>query len=304
MNSGKILILEERQNPSTDYFVLPALIERGVDASDIQRLSWSHALSASDLNDATVVIVRYLTSSWREAIETNRAGIRQLIYFMDDDLGDWRASQGLSLKYRYKLWRYATRHWGWLMQAKTDFWVSTDYLREKYASQQAVAIVPQRIAMPAGKRCRIFYHATASHRAEIEWLLPVMKQVLAQCPAVDFEIIGDRSTWQAYRHLPRTTVVHPLSWESYQTFISQPGRDIGLAPFLPSKFNAARSHTKMFDIERAEAHGLFAENGPWASLIEARSVSGTDRPEFRLLPMDQAQWVSALVKWAGDISTP
>jgi hypothetical protein len=296
----RALILEEKRNPSTDYFVLPYLISILPPETPIKRLSWHEVLQPTDLEGALVVLVRYVTNPWRNIITNHRQYVNQLVYFIDDDLADAQATNGLPWRYRIKLWLYARRHWNWLMSTKTQFWVSTDFLKNKYAQFQPLTIEPQQI-VSLGKRCRVFYHATASHRAEIEWLLPVMKAVLKQAPFIDFEIIGDRHTLRDYKHLPRTTVVHPMSWQSYQSFVSLTGRDLGLAPFLPSAFNAARSHTKMFDMMRAHAHGLFAENGPWVQPINELKLSQTYDREFKLLPMKQGLWVQKIVEWGQEI---
>jgi hypothetical protein len=110
----------------------------------------------------------------------------------------------------------------------------------------------QNSSPASNRRCRVFYHATASHRAEIEWLFPVMERVLAKAPHIEFEIVGDAKTRKLYQKLPRTTTVNPMSWLEYQRFLCEPARrkvrSIGLAPHLPTPFNAARSYTKVFDI--------------------------------------------------------
>ena len=306
MVAKSILILQEKPNPSTDYFVLSALARLGYDSSCFKFMNWaepihmqSEGFGETSLEGTAIIIVRYLTSDWQRAISKQRQHISQIIYFMDDDLLDWQASQGLSLRYRLKLWRHAYRFKSFLLSHTNEFWVSTSYLAQKYASYNALAIEPQQIAKPQTS-CRIFYHATASHGAEINWLLPVMVEVLKKAPMVDFEIIGDELTWQQYRHLPRTTIVHPMSWQAYQHFIAQPGRDIGLGPFLPSPFNAARSWTKLFDIERAQAHGLLADQGPWVSYLHDHPDL-TFHKKVRLIPMQQDAWVKALISWAHEI---
>jgi hypothetical protein len=171
---------------------------------------------------------------------------------MDDDIPDTTASRRLPLKYRFKL-------------------------------------APQQITTPTD-RYRVFYHATVSHRAEIEWLYPVIATVLEKEPRIDFEIIGDHQTHKLYRKLPRTTVVNPMSWDAYQSFIAQPGRHLGLAPYIHSPFNAARSYTKVFDIQRAGARGTYAEDGPWGR--------HQDRENMVLLPMVEEAWVDEIFRQA------
>jgi hypothetical protein len=295
MSLARILILEEKPNPSTDYFVLPALKAQGHDLTQVERLAWSTPLNPEKLQDRLVVVVRYLTAQWRQSLSEHRARIGQLVYFVDDDLGDWRAAAGLPWRYRAKLYQMATRHWPWLMTHADSVWVSSQALAEKYSAHQPQVLSPTPIASPVG-RCRVFYHASASHRAEIDWLHPVMQDVLAQAPRVDFEIVGDRRTHRDYRELPRTTLVHPMSWQSYQSFVALSGRDIGLAPFLPSAFNAARSYTKLFDIARAQAHGLLADNGPWVSVLQAKHPFKAG--QFRMVPMEQRAWSEALLEWS------
>lgn len=285
----RYLVLQEKSNPSTDYFVLPCLQKMVPDGVPIITISWGSPLDLALLDNACVVLVRYVPSNWRAILTSHRSRLQSLVYFMDDDIPDWRASRGLSLKYRFKLYRHGQRHFGWLKQQNADFWVSTKYLASKYHALNCQQVEPTQLGLPNPQpRCRVFYHATASHRDEIAWLHPVMKAVLAQTPHIDFEIVGDSTTLDLFRGLPRTTVVHPMSWAAYQAFVTQPGRDIGLAPFLTSPFNAARSHTKLFDIQRAGAYALLANNGPWQALSLDFSTSA-------LIPMDQGAWIKAII---------
>lgn len=77
-----------------------------------------------------------------------------------------------------------------------------------------------------------------------------------------------------------------MFWGVYQSFIAQPGRHLGLGPYIESPFNAARSYTKVFDIQRAGARGIYAEGGPW----------GRQQPSQKLvlLPMEQRVWVDEI----------
>jgi len=149
---------------------------------------------------------------------------------------------------------------------------------------------------PASKRrCRVFYHATASHRAEIEWLFPVIQEVLAKAPHIEFEIVGGVKTRKLYQKLPRTTIVSPMSWLEYQKFLIEPERrkihSIGLAPHLPTPFNAARSYTKVFDIERAGAVGILAKEGPWS-----QAGGNLDLSRHCLVPMQRDAWVEEVLR--------
>lgn len=282
----RILIIEENDNPSTDYFVMPHAQTLGL---PISRLHWKDVPTTEQLDQALVIIVRYLTPAWKKNLEQARDQIAALAYFMDDDIPDTTASRGLPLKYRFKLARYGAWQFSWLMKQRAQLWVSTDFLKNKYTPYQPTQLKPQQIPSLT-ERYRVFYHATASHRAEIEWLHPVIAAVLEQEPKIDFEIIGDHQTHNLYRKLPRTTVVNPMSWGAYQHFIAQPGRHLGLAPYIESPFNAARSYTKVFDIQRAGARGIYAEGGPWGR--------HQDPEKMLLLPMVEEVWVNEIARKA------
>ena len=287
MHLGKIYIVEEGINPSTDYFVLPYLHTTN---APIVRCTWQQLPDPTDLMHATVIFVRYVPDNWRELVRQNRQHLSRLIYFMDDDLFDWSASKGLSWRYRYKLLRHATRHQAWLAAMRAEFLFSTAWLVNKYPLLQAQLALPQPVAAPQPSR-RVFYHGSASHHEEILWLYPIIKAVLAQDPTITFEIIGDARVNKIYRNLPRVSVIHPMKWLSYQHFIATPGRHIGLAPSLNHPFNLARSNTKFFDITRAGAVGIYADTGPAKDTLEHRK-------QGMLVNMTPSAWIDAILQFA------
>ena len=88
--------MEERANPSCDFFVIPALTA--------QRLSYTRCLfhelvQAHALRNAIVIFIRYVPSPWQKLISAQRATIRHVIFFMDDDVLDVAAFAGISRAY-------------------------------------------------------------------------------------------------------------------------------------------------------------------------------------------------------------
>lgn len=246
----------------------------------------------SALTGAGIVLVRYVPSAWARLIERHRSRLAELVFFMDDDLFDPGAARGTSWRYRCKLARLATRRRDWLRAQGASLWVSTPYLGEKYADWQPRLIRPAPLPAPdADESVRVFYHGSASHAAEIRWLYPVIEAALRAEPRLTFEIIGTSEVNRLYRRLPRTTVVHPMSWPAYQAFIAMPGRHIGLAPLLDSPFNRARSCTKFFDITRAGAVGIYAPGPVCAEMIE-HGVNGW------LVPLQADDWTQAILALA------
>lgn len=307
LHTGKaVYLVEERPNPSTDYFVRPALQEAG---DEVSHYRLEQLPKPVRLRGASVVLVRYVSRAWAQCIARHRDDLAELIYFMDDDLFDASAARGLPWRYRLKLARLARWRQAWLRAQGARLWVSTRYLQQKYADWQPRLIAPAPLRPPQppaparSRGCaedadvsapiRLFYHGSASHVAEIRWLYPVVAAALEAEPRLSFEIIGTAEVNRRYRRLPRTTVVHPMSWPTYQAFIAQPGRHIGLAPLLDHPFNRARACTKFLDITRAGAVGLYAIDSYCAEVVR----HGQDGWLVDAHPDD---WLAAILQAARD----
>jgi len=279
-----VIIVEERRNPSTDFFILPLLKHY---SGKISRCNFNNLPSPSELEGATVIIVRYLPNTWLELLSIERQKLHSLIFFMDDDLLDFSASASMPWNYRIKLFHLATRRKRWLQKQQAELWVSTTYLQKKYATWSAKLVSPMPISLPDKVR-KIFYHGSASHRAEILWLLPIIKEVLHQDEHAYFEIIGDKRTHYLFKKLPRTTVIHPMSWSTYQHFLVTHKGHIGLAPLLDTSFNRARSYTKFFDITSCGAVGIYASHSPYENIV-------THQHNGLLVDQNKNAWVEAIL---------
>jgi hypothetical protein len=285
----RALVLEWEPNPSSDQLLLPWLARQGWPCT--VRRDAEPDLAAGDL----VVIVRYLTPAWCAAIEARREQLAGVVYFMDDDLWDRGAWGGLSREYRGRLNARAFRYRAWIQRHCTALWVGTEALAAKYAawSPRVIALAPGPDLLAQVDAVQVAYHGTASHGAEIEWLHPVMAEVLARCPQVHFELFGDKRVAALYRELPRVAVLHPMRWPNYLAYSSATRRQIGLAPLLPTPFNAARGAVKFFDFARMGAVGVYSARPPYQGFVH-------DGIDGLLLPDEPARWVDALVALAGD----
>lgn len=290
-----IYLVQEQPNPSTDFFVLPALQQAGYDDDvAVNHCGFSELPDVAQLSGAVIVFVRYIPTPWKRLVSAARGQIARVIYFMDDDLLQIRASQGMPWRYRFKLARLATLRKRWLTDMHAELWVSTAFLQGEYAdwNPRLVTPKPQRSIEPG---IRLFYHGSASHLDDIRWLYPIIKTLLLDDERLSFEIIGGPEVNRWFRSLPRVTVVHPMKWLAYQAFLAQPGRAIGLAPLLDLPFNQARSYTKFFDITQAGAIGVYARNPIFSEVVE-EGHNGV------LVDMDPQQWISAIKALVADES--
>ncbi|MBO9356758.1 hypothetical protein GG851_22435 [Bordetella petrii] len=295
------LVLQQGANPSTDYYIRPRLEPSGLP------IAYRHLdrdiPDAADLAPGTgVVIVRYLNGTWARALHARRALLGSVVYFMDDDLLRPDQWAGLPKPYIKKLNKYCRPFVTDIRQLASTYWFSTDTLYDHYRFQNAQVVEPRplvsdlcpadKFALPARTQpgpIRLFYHGTAAHNAEIAWLQKVVAEVLQHCAHVHFEIIGNHDINQRYRNLPRTRILHPMSWDNYLSHCRALDGHIGLAPLLPSPFNAGRSHSKAYDIARCGAVGIFSAIGPYKQII-SHSTNGM------LLANEPQLWIDTLLK--------
>lgn len=289
LSAGLIYLVEEQPNPSSDFYILPAVSVSGL---RIIRCGLADLPAAEDLDGAIVIFVRYVSPEWAGLVARVRPRLRRLVFFMDDDLLDTAASAGLPLRYRFKLLRYAGRWRNWLLNQQAELWVSTPYLARKYAGWSPRLLLPVSGSPQTDVR-RVFYHGSSSHEAEIRWLRPVMETALRLDERLTFEIVGGQEVYRLYRGLPRVSVVHPMKWPAYQAFLSMPGRHIGLAPLLDLAFNRARSYTKFFDITHCGAVGIFSPDSAYAEAVD-HGVNAY------VVPLDQVAWVDSILMLARD----
>jgi hypothetical protein len=284
-SKASVFVVEERPNPSTDFFIRPWLAAQGIDP-DVR--GFDDIPGQAELDAAVVIFVRYIPPAWKQVVAACRKRMQAVCFFMDDDLFESSSFSNMPRDYRVKLYRYACRHQRWLQSMDAKLLVSTPYLVEKYSHWQPELLDPQQLNLRSGLPTVLFYHGSASHKDELEWLVPVVEEVLRRSQDLIFEVIGDHIVKRLFSGLPRVQVLHPMRWPTYQAQLGRPGRSIGLAPLLDTRFNRARSHTKYYDITRAGAAGIYAE-GPVYERIVQHGENGL------LLPMQPDKWVQAIV---------
>jgi hypothetical protein len=293
-DNGQWLVLQWGSNPSTDYYVRARAQAAG--ATLRLRHVAEERPTAEDFAPGTrVIIVRYLAGPWVRALHAYRGRLAGIVYLMDDELLDPLAWRTLPGKYRGKLRRHCQAWHRDLAVLATEYWGSTPALCERHRALGMRHMPPLALAEDAGRLPAavpaqgpvwVFYHGTEAHLEEMRWLQPIVAGLLQAHPRVHFETIGGPEVNRLFRALPRTRILHPMNWPNYLDHCRTLQGHVGLAPLLPSPFNAARSHTKVYDIERCGAVGLYAREGPYAGHVA---------PERgRLLPMEPGAWRQAL----------
>ena len=291
--ASQILILEHGRNPSTDYYLTPRFAAHGDLPVQLIDISTTQPNRVSIPDGAFIIIVRYLTSDWAKQLLEYQSKLAGVAYFMDDDLPAAGRSPHLPLRYRHKIQRLYYRQRKYLSRLCSQVWVSTPYLADKYAIAKPTVLPPAPLVTSKDEQAPLvyFYHGTASHQAEFEWLREIVVHVQQQDTRLTFMTIGNEKVRRVFSSIPRVLVLHPMSWECYRDSLTAIPHHIGLAPLLPSKFNQGRSHTKFFDITRLGAAGIYTNTNPYSGFVRA-DIDGI------LLSNEPAAWQQSILKLA------
>jgi len=288
------VVFSEGSTASTDYFLFPYLERLGYRTTLVDsRMVPSGHFPVEGCR--LVVISRYVSTRWLWVMEQLHRQGTKLVYFMDDDLFDLRALEGLPWGYRWKIFNRAYIHRRQLLKLCSEFWVSTAHLADKYAGLHPVLLNPNasRITLANHNGVSVCYHGTPNHRSEIEWLVPIIEAVQARADNVHFELFGAPAVNAILKRLPRVSVLQSMTWSNYCTFTSGQQRDLALAPLLPSVFNAARGATKFYDYARMGAVGLYSNRPPYRGFIH-------DGVDGVLLDNDPGRWVDTILNLVTD----
>ena len=219
--------------------------------------------------DTLIVVVRYAPKKWLQSILRRQDKLAGIALLIDDDMPTALRAPELPFRYAMKTaWRYArTRRL--LGQLCREVWVSTPELASRYARFSPRLFEPNYVESKAAdeEKTVYFYHGTWAHRREIKWLVPIVRQVQEAIPGAWFEIMGTDRVRRLYRGIPRVRVIHPMPWKDYLAYSGTVKYQVGLAPCFDTIFNRARSHSKMFDITRVGAAGIYSNLTPYKDKV-------------------------------------
>ncbi len=296
---SRIVVLHDGPNPSTDIYLRNRLSASGYPPVHYVDIASPPGASGGVLSDSEggvfVIICRYINSDWLKALEGVRSQLAGVACFIDDDLPAMQTDRSLPLRYRFRIWRRFTRHVDRLSALASQLWFATPALEEKYGDHGAALLPPLYLDRPAETDgfIRYFYHGSAAHKPEMHFLAKVVREVQRRDPRMLFEIIGDRQTRALFHGIERVVVLHPMDWPSYLAYSTSTRQDIGLAPLFESPVNAARSHSKVYDITRSGAVGIYSDRTPYADVIR-------DGENGLLLPDTVDHWVDGILGLAAN----
>lgn len=235
-----LLVLTPGPIPTTDVYIR-ARTEGMAGLRVVDTLATPVAMEQEPPPGMAVVVVRHAPRAWLRWIRRYRARFAGVSLLMDDDMPAALRAPELPLGYALRTaLRHASTRRG--LDGLCDaVWLSTPTLCARHAAWRPGLCPPLYVDGPAppegdaGAAPVYFYHGTRAHRAEIEWLVPVVREVQSRHPRAIFEVSGDAATGRCFHGIPRVRVLPPMAWTTFLTLRPRPGSAyrVGLAPACP-----------------------------------------------------------------------
>jgi hypothetical protein len=114
-----------------------------------------------------------------------------------------------------------------------------------------------------------------------------VREIQSRFPKHVFEIIGNRKVKKMFADIPRVRVLSGMSWEKYLEYSENVHYQVGLAPCFNTPFNQTRSYTKLFDITRVGAVGIYSNSMPYKNIILDKEIG-------MLVENTNQEWIDAI----------
>jgi len=286
------LVLSSGITPSVYYYFQTRaqfLDDESIQCIDVN----TEALNQVRINENTIVIInRYAGVNGLWWLYQKRKKIAKAVYFIDDDMPRAYRSSELSWWYGLKTTMKFKVSWWVIRNIGGELWCSNQVLANRFPEIRPKVLPP--VWMPTVNRNAeespvYFYHGTWAHRHEIEWLVPIVREIQKRFPNHVFEIIGNRKVKKMFADIPRVRVLAGMNWEKYLEYCQQLHYQVGLAPCFDTPFNQTRSHTKLFDITRVGAVGVYSNTTPYQDVI-------TDAQMGILVYNNTQEWIEAICR--------
>lgn len=293
-----ILILQRGDNASTDYYLRPRLQGEAVAAviADLGSRPRDCAVLAQ-AQALLVIVCRYVSGPWLEALEGAGSRLARVAFFADDDLPAMMRDRSLPPAVRGKVARNYGRHARRLSALSSEVWLSTQALADRYPQARARVLSPlPEAAYPdpsVDVPPLVAYHSTDVHGAERRFVVEVARILTARAPQIMIEITGDVVLSRQCAGLSNVRIIAQAPWPAYRDCAGRTQAAVSLAPLVSSSVNTARAPVKAFDAARMGAAGLYADTQPYRGFVR-------DGVDGLLLPMQPQAWAEAIVALIGD----
>lgn len=244
----------------------------------------------------TAIVIRY---AHRGELNILRRGRYDRVYLLiDDDLEGLHSEDGLPADYRRRLMRYREGPFRHLCEMVTHVVAPSEQILKSYKSKRTLQLEPAQCHQLTGlnhhlnaDRLAIVFAGTRSHVHDFEHVAPAVADVLRCRPDAWLTTFLKGHVPKALRNLPNAIHLPPMSWHQYRRFVDANKYHIAVAPALPTKFNRARSISKVHDHAALGAAGIYTRQPPFDRIV-------ADGRTGLLLSHDPGEWRETLLELA------
>ena len=305
----RVCVVETGPNPTSDYYLTERLA--GIDrAGLLMRASLRgdpyRCFKPGEIEGTYLIFCRYVSSRWIRFCRRHQRELAGVALLIDDDIEALCADSGVPLLYRSKLWFRHLRHERQMRTVIDVALVSTSQVatRPAWARMQILPPIPALIdfgpARTATAAPVIAFHATGSHRAEHEWLRPIIADLARHRPNLRFDVVVPRGLSGLWDGIPNLTQTPALAWPEYRRLTRERGADILLAPLITSQINASRAPTKRIDAARmgaafvTNAVGAYGRTDSERGICDIRDLAPETWQKALLALIDQPESIQVL----------
>lgn len=227
---------------------------------------------------------------------------RRLVYLLDDDVFAAAEDPSLPVNYRRRL-RLVDLPQARRFLAEADHLVvSSEPLAEALDRQrrkpgQQIHIVSPQWSEPMpgtghfrrGRPPRLAFLASRVHRADLDFVLPVIARVLGEVPDAVLSIAANHEDLGPLTGHPRVERFTETAWGAYREALPRMGCHLALYPLRETATNRARSSNKIIEQAIAGAAGIYSAWWPGARQVQD-GVTGF------LLPNDPLSWAELSIE--------
>ena len=244
------------------------------------------------------VVFRYITPD--ELGRLRALDLERVYYLVDDMLPLAHACLELPAVYRRRLARFTRDLLPGILDLNPTVVAPSRAILGLFPDRPCEYLDPAFLAVASNHQhfaaagpFRLAFLGTRSHANGLDFLAPVLEQVLASGQNITFTAFFGRYLPARIARLPGVENHAPLSWAAYRERMAGERFHVLLAPLPDTPFNRGRSLTKLMEAAATGAVLLASNRPPFSAAVE----SGRDG---MLLGDDPSDWVLEIRRLAAE----
>ena len=226
----------------------------------------------------------------------------RLAYLIDDDVAGAATCDYLPEAYRAKLAAFDHDFHRPLCERADALLVPADALAELHGAAHQIRADIHRIEpvwrlpladqahfapLAQGGTLQIVHLGSGSHAAALSEIAPAIARLLTDDPSTHFTYFAGSAVHAALEHHPRARRLEPKPWGEYQHWLARQRFHLALYPLLATRFDRARSASKLTEHAIIGAVGVYPEDWAPAAALGGGAI---------LAPASPAEWGETLAK--------